>query len=403
MDSLRTLYKTGNGPSSSHTMGPQKAAASFFINFPEADLFKVCLYGSLALTGKGHLTDHIINETFAPRTVEILWFPEDEMPEHPNGMKMEALKDGINIGNWEGYSIGGGIIRTSGAGDQDSSESVYPHSSMKKILKHCSKKGLCLWEYVYMNEGEGIRDFLRSVLSDMQHSIDEGLSDEGVLPGGLFLSRKSSTYRKRAAMLAEPLSTSARLFSYALAVSETNAGGGVVVTAPTCGASGVLPAVLRSMKESFDLSETDLLRALASAGLIGNIVRTNGSISGAEVGCQGEVGVACAMAAGAAAQLMGGTPRQVEYAAEMGLEHHLGLTCDPVMGLVQIPCIERNVMGASRAIASAEYAILSDGSHKVGLDDAIATMTQTGRDLMSTYRETSLGGLASFYDENNME
>lgn len=403
MDSLRTLYKTGNGPSSSHTMGPQKAAASFFINFPEADLFRVCLYGSLALTGKGHLTDHIITETFAPRTVEILWFPDDEMPEHPNGMKMEALKEGKSIGNWEGYSIGGGIIRTSGADKIDSSDSIYPHSSMKKILKHCGKNGLSLWEYVYMNEGQGIRDFLNSVLTDMFHSIDEGLVHEGVLPGGLFLSRKSTAYKKRSKMMAEPLSTSARLFSYALAVSETNAAGGIVVTAPTCGASGVLPAVLRSMKESFELSEIDLQRALATAGLIGNIVRTNGSISGAEVGCQGEVGVACAMAAGAAAQMMGGTPRQVEYAAEMGLEHHLGLTCDPVMGLVQIPCIERNVMGASRAIASAEYAILSDGSHKVGLDDAIATMTQTGRDLMSTYRETSLGGLASFYDENNME
>lgn len=403
MDSIRTLYKTGNGPSSSHTMGPQKAAASFFIQHPDADLFRVSLYGSLALTGKGHLTDHIITETFAPRRVEILWYPDDEMPEHPNGMKMEAFKADKSIGQWEGYSIGGGIIRTSGDGDSISEGDIYPHSSMKKILKHCGKMGLTLWEYVYMNEGQGIRDFLQSVYIDMMKSIDEGLSEEGVLAGGLFLSRKSSTYRKRAAMLAEPLSTSARLFSYALATSETNAGGGIVVTAPTCGASGVLPAVLRSLKESFGLSEIDMQRALATAGLIGNIVRTNGSISGAEVGCQGEVGVACAMAAGAAAQLMGGTPRQVEYAAEMGLEHHLGLTCDPVMGLVQIPCIERNVMGASRALASAEYAILSDGTHKVGLDDAIATMTQTGRDLMSTYRETSLGGLASFYDENNME
>jgi L-serine dehydratase len=274
---------------------------------------------------------------------------------------------------------------------------------MSKILKHVNKNGLTLWEYVYMNEGKGIRVFLGAVLKDMMRSINEGLSDEGVLPGGLYLSRKSSSYRKRAAMLTAPLCTSARLFSYALAVSETNASGGLVVTAPTCGASGVVPAVLRSMKESFDLSETDLIRALATAGILGNVVRTNGSISGAEVGCQGEVGVACSMAAGAAAQLMGGTPRQVEYAAEMALEHHLGLTCDPIKGLVQIPCIERNVMGASRAIASAEYAILSDGSHKVTFDEAIATMTQTGRDLMSSYRETSLGGLATIYDENKME
>ncbi|MDA3957519.1 L-serine ammonia-lyase, iron-sulfur-dependent, subunit alpha [Oceanispirochaeta sp.] len=403
MDSIRTLYKTGNGPSSSHTMGPQKAAAAFLINYPDADLYRVSLFGSLASTGKGHLTDQIINSTFAPRPVEILWFPDSLMPEHPNGMKMEALKGKIILGEWEGYSIGGGIIRTSGLKADSEFTAVYPHDSMSKILKHVNKNGLTLWEYVYMNEGKGIREFLGAVLKDMMRSINEGLSDEGVLPGGLYLSRKSSSYRKRAAMLTAPLCTSARLFSYALAVSETNASGGLVVTAPTCGASGVVPAVLRSMKESFDLSETDLIRALATAGILGNVVRTNGSISGAEVGCQGEVGVACSMAAGAAAQLMGGTPRQVEYAAEMALEHHLGLTCDPIKGLVQIPCIERNVMGASRAIASAEYAILSDGSHKVTFDEAIATMTQTGRDLMSSYRETSLGGLATIYDENKME
>jgi L-serine dehydratase len=383
-------------------MGPQKAAAAFLINYPGADLYRVSLFGSLAATGRGHLTDQIIQDTLAPHNVEILWFPDNLMPEHPNGMKMEAFKDKELLGQWEGYSIGGGIIRTSGIGNEEAMQ-VYTHSSMSKILKHVNKHGLTLWEYVFMNEGKGIREFLSEVLKDMMRSIDEGLSDEGVLPGGLYLSRKSCTYRKRAAMLAEPLSTSARLFSYALAVSETNASGGVVVTAPTCGASGVLPAVLRSMKESFGLSETDLIRALATAGILGNVVRTNGSISGAEVGCQGEVGVACSMAAGAAAQLMGGTPRQIEYAAEMALEHHLGLTCDPIKGLVQIPCIERNVMGASRAIANAEYAIISDGSHKVTFDEAITTMTQTGRDLMSSYRETSLGGLATIYDENKME
>ena len=394
MDSIKTFYKVGNGPSSSHTMGPQKATASFLIQHPKADLYKVSLFGSLAATGKGHLTDHIIKETMAGRNVEFVWHPEDEMPEHPNGLRLEAWKDGSLQGNWEGYSIGGGSIRTSGDKSAEGSKDLYPHNNMRSILKHVGKNGQTLWEYVYDQEGSGIIDFLGEILDRMMKTMKEGLDTEGVLPGGLGLSRKASMYNKRAGMMKKPLSTSARLFSYALAVSEMNACGGIVVTAPTCGACGVLPAVLRSMKEVFDLNRNDQVRALATAGLLGNVVRTNGSISGAEVGCQGEVGVASAIAAGAAAQMMGGTPRQVEYAAEMALEHHLGLTCDPVRGMVQIPCIERNVMGASRAIANAEYALMGDGSHKIQFDEAVETMTRTGRDLMSTYRETSLGGLA---------
>ena len=394
MDSLKSFYKVGHGPSSSHTMGPQKAAAAFLISYPDADLYKVGLYGSLAATGKGHLTDQVIKETFWEKNVEFEWFPRDEMPEHPNGLHLEAWKEGSLLGTWDGYSIGGGSIRTSGDSEADGTAHVYPHGNMRDILKYTGKKGITLWEYVYEQEGPDIQDFLREILRRMMRTMDEGLANEGVLPGRLGLSRKASIYSKRAGMLKKPLATSARLFSYALAVAETNASGGIVVTAPTCGAAGVLPAVLRSMREVFDLSESDQIKALATAGLLGNVVRTNGSISGAEVGCQGEVGVASAMAAGAAAQMMGGTPRQVEYAAEMALEHHLGLTCDPIFGLVQIPCIERNVMGASRAIANAEFALLSDGSHKIQFDEAVETMTRTGKDLMSIYRETSLGGLA---------
>jgi len=394
MNSLRTFYKVGNGPSSSHTMGPQKAAAAFLIGYPGADLYRVSLYGSLAATGKGHLTDQVIRDTLAGRNVEFQWFPHDEMPEHPNGLRLEAWKEGALLGSWEGYSIGGGSIRTSGDREEVGAFPVYGHSNMREILKYTGKKGMTLWEYVYEQEGPDIREFLREILNRMMATMEEGLEAEGVLPGRLGLSRKASMYHKRAGMLKKPLATSAKLFSYALAVSEMNAGGGIVVTAPTCGAAGVLPAVLRSMREVFGLSETDQIRALATAGLLGNVVRTNGSISGAEVGCQGEVGVASAMAAGAAAQMMGGTPRQIEYAAEMALEHHLGLTCDPIFGLVQIPCIERNVMGASRAIANAEFALMGDGSHKIQFDEAVETMTRTGRDLMSTYRETSLGGLA---------
>ena len=394
MDSIRSFFKVGNGPSSSHTMGPQKATASFLINYPKADLYRVHLYGSLAATGKGHLTDHIIKETLGDRNVEFVWHPEGEMPEHPNGMVLVAWRDGKVLGSWSGYSIGGGNIRTSGDEMVQGAEEVYPVNNMRQILKYCSKKGITLWEYVFDQEDDDFRNFLGEILDRMMGSIREGLDTEGVLPGGLGLSRKASMYNKRAGMMKKPLSTSARLFSYALAVSEMNACGGIVVTAPTCGASGVLPAVLRSVREMFDLSRNDQIRALATAGLLGNVVRTNGSISGAEVGCQGEVGVASAIAAGAAAQMMGGTPRQIEYAAEMALEHHLGLTCDPIKGMVQIPCIERNVMGASRAIANAEYALMGDGSHKIQFDEAVETMTRTGRDLMSTYRETSLGGLA---------
>ena len=394
MDSIRSLFKVGNGPSSSHTMGPQKAAAAFLIQHPGADIYTVSLFGSLAATGKGHLTDQVIKETFGDKNVEFHWFPGEEMPEHPNGLKLEAWKGSTLQGVWEGYSIGGGSIRTSGDAAAEGASQVYPHNNMREILKDCNKKGITLWEYVYKYEGEGIREFLKEVLLRMMRTMQEGLETEGVLPGRLGLTRKASMYHKRAEMLKKPLSTSARLFSYALAVSEMNASGGIVVTAPTCGAAGVLPAVLRYIKEVFSLSETDQIRALATAGLLGNVVRTNGSISGAEVGCQGEVGVASSMAAGAAVQMMGGTPRQVEYAAEMALEHHLGLTCDPIFGLVQIPCIERNVMGASRAIANAEFSLLSDGSHKIQFDEAVETMTRTGRDLMSTYRETSLGGLA---------
>lgn len=375
-------------------MGPQKAMASFLIQYPDAELYKVSLYGSLAATGKGHLTDQIIRETLGERNVDFHWHPESEMPEHPNGMRLEAWNGEELQGRWEGYSIGGGSIRTSGDKTIEGSESIYPHGCMRDILKYTGKKGQTLWEYVYEQEGDDIQDFLKEILEHMMHTMNQGLDTEGVLPGGLGLSRKASMYYKRAGMMKKPLSTSAKLFSYALAVSEMNAAGGIVVTAPTCGACGVLPAVLRSMKEVFDLTQVDQIRALATAGLLGNVVRSNGSISGAEVGCQGEVGVASAMAAGAAAQMMGGTPRQVEYAAEMALEHHLGLTCDPIKGMVQIPCIERNVMGASRAIANAEFALLGDGSHKIQFDEAVETMTRTGRDLMSTYRETSLGGLA---------
>jgi L-serine dehydratase len=250
---------------------------------------------------------------------------------------------------------------------------------------------------VEAQEDPYIWDFLREVWRVMYASIEHGLQAEGVLPGGLGLPRKAWVFHRQISMSGKNFFNEGLLPAYALATSEENASGGMVVTAPTCGSSGILPAVLRYMQENTNCSDAAILRALATAGLIGNLVKQNGSISGAEVGCQGEVGVACAMAAAAAAQLMGGTPRQVEYAAEMGLEHNLGLTCDPVNGMVQIPCIERNVFAAAQAMTCARYACSTDGSHRVSFDEVVAVMKQTGHDLPSLYRETSSGGLATTY------
>jgi L-serine dehydratase len=274
---------------------------------------------------------------------------------------------------------------------------------MRRILPHVEAEGLTLWEYVFAHEGDEIEGFLEEVWRAMQAAVDRGLEEEGRLPGPLKLRRKASSFAMKSRNAEGFIKQISTLFSYALAVSEENAAGGTVVTAPTCGASGVLPAVLRTLRETYRFSDTRIIRALATAGLIGNTVKTNGSISGAEVGCQGEVGTACAMAAAATTHLLGGTPRQIEYAAEMGLEHHLGLTCDPVLGLVQVPCIERNAVAATRAVDAGTFATLSDGSHMISLDEVIDTMFQTGRDMASTYRETAEGGLARFYNRDELE
>lgn len=297
--------------------------------------------------------------------------------------------------SWTAYSIGGGaLLDSSGAAD---TPDVYPFSTMSELLDLCEKEGKTLWNYVEEYEGPAIWGYLREVLDAMKAAVDRGLDREGVLPGGLNLMRKAPMYHIKTEQAKGFMEKAGTIFSYALAVSEENASGNVIVTAPTCGSAGVLPAVLFFIKEFYGLSDDRLLRALATAGLIGNFVKRNASISGAEVGCQGEVGTACAMAAGAAAQLMGGTPHQIEYAAEMGMEHHLGLTCDPIMGLVQIPCIERNAIAAVRAMDCASYVLLSDGRHMVSFDEVVQTMAQTGRDMKRQYRETSEGGLAFFH------
>ena len=396
MESIRELYRIGNGPSSSHTMGPKKAAELYKERYPQAAAFRVTLFGSLAATGKGHLTDRAIELALAPTPVEIIWKEEIELPQHPNGLRFETL-DNNNEGSnpWQVYSIGGGALQEEG--EVRSPQHLYPLHSMQEILTFCTQQGISFWEYVELIEGPEIWGFLKSVLKAMCDSITRGLKAEGVLPGGLGVSRKASVLYRKIQLNGENFLQKGFLPAYALAVAEENAAGGVVVTAPTCGAAGVLPAVIRYIQDKLPCTDTMLLHGLATAGLIGNLVKYNASISGAEVGCQGEIGTACTMAAGAAVQLLGGTIRQVEYAAEMGLEHHLGLTCDPIGGLVQIPCIERNLFAAARAVDSANYALFGDGSHRVSFDEVVQVMKQTGHDLPSLYRETSGGGLAIHY------
>lgn len=395
MESIKEIYKIGHGPSSSHTMGPKKAAVKFLEKNPDATRYETVLYGSLAATGKGHLTDFVIDQTFANKNNQVIWEPKTFLPRHPNAMKFTAFgPNDIILDEWTCYSVGGGTI----IDDVTTSETleIYDRHKMDDILAWCNKNEMQFWQYVQEFEESDIWDYLEEVWEVMRASIKRGLQTDGNLPGVLRLPRKASSFQLKGENFATPFKRRSQLFSYALAVSEENAAGGKIVAAPTCGACGVLPAVLQYFKKIHKTEKKGILRALATAGLIGNIVKTNASISGAEVGCQGEVGTACAMASGAATQMMGGSIQQIEYSAEMGLEHHLGLTCDPVAGLVQIPCIERNAFAAERAVSHNNYALLTDGRHRISFDEVVETMYKTGVDLQSKYRETSEGGLAHF-------
>lgn len=395
MKSIRELYRIGTGPSSSHTMGPRRASQMFSEKNKNAARFEVTLYGALAATGKGHLTDVAILDTLTPiAPTEIVWQPTVFLPFHPNGMKFTAFdSEGKEINTWTVYSIGGGELAEEGARGALTPD-VYTMSKLSDILQWCEDTGKSYWEYVEECEGPEIWDYLAEVWKTMSSAVERGLDREGVLPGPLSLRRRAATYHVRASGYKSNLQSRGLVFAYALAVSEENASGGEIVTAPTCGSCGVVPAVLYHLKKSRDFSEARIYRALATAGLIGNVVKTNASIAGAEVGCQGEVGVACAMAAAAANQLFGGSPAQIEYAAEMGLEHHLGMTCDPVCGLVQIPCIERNAYAAARALDANLYSAFTDGGHRVSFDRVVEVMKETGHDLPSIYKETGEGGLA---------
>jgi L-serine dehydratase len=378
-------------------MGPRRAGEEFLRRYPQAKAYRVTLFGSLASTGKGHLTDRALLEVFGRHPIEITWRPEELLPVHPNGMRFEALDDHDRpFAQWEAYSIGGGDVLDP-ATQGHPVRSTFPHDRLSSIIEVCDLKGLSFWEYVEAHEGNEIWVFLAKVWEVMEAAIQRGLSASGTLPGDLGLFRKAKNLRRKAEMASKQLRQDGLVASYAYAVAEENAAGHEVVTAPTCGASGVLPAVLFHLKNTFGFVTTEILQALATAGLFGNLIKHNASISGAQVGCQGEIGTACAMAAAAATQLYGGTIRQIECASEMGLEHHLGLTCDPVGGLVQIPCIERNAHAAARAFCCSHFALLSDGTHKISFDDVVEVMKDTGCAIPSLYKETSEGGLAKIY------
>ena len=375
-------------------MGPQRAALLYRSRHPEATSYRVTLYGSLAATGRGHMTDKALLAALSPNKVELVWKPEIVLPFHPNGLDFETLDaSGQSQNRWQVFSVGGGELREEHAPPPSA---VYPETSMADVLAWCEQNSEPIWHLVEQREGPEIWGYLASVWTTMRDSIQRGLDAEGVLPGGLKLRRKAREVYLKAK--GSTLGRNTGLISaYALAVMEENGATGVVVTAPTCGACGAVPGTLRYVQEMTAASDTDVHKALATAGVIGNLVKRNASISGAEVGCQGEVGTACAMAAAGAAYLLGGTSRQIEYAAEMGMEHHLGLTCDPVLGLVQIPCIERNAFAATRAVSAAEYALLGDGVHRISFDQVVKTMKETGAALPSAYRETSEGGLANLF------
>ncbi|MDO4690522.1 MAG: L-serine ammonia-lyase [Fusobacterium sp.] len=401
MDTLKELFKIGCGPSSSHTIGPQRAVGRAKEKFPNADSFIVELWGSLSATGKGHFTDWIIVETFKPMEVEIKWLPNFVHELHTNGMKFIAFdKDKKNIGEYTVFSVGGGTIKDlDELLDKSPKTEVYPLNTMKDIMEWCKDNNKELWQYVDEFEDPSIWEHLKKIYHAMDEAVTRGLNREGLLPGPLKYPRKAKEMYEKALTKRASLLLTNKIFAYALAVSEENASIGQVVTAPTCGASGVIPGLLRAMREEYELKEDEILKGLAIAGIIGNLIKHNATISGAEGGCQAEVGSACSMGAAMATYFMGGNIDQIEYAAESAMEHHLGMTCDPVGGFVIIPCIERNAICSVRALNTATYCLSTDGSHTISFDEVVKTMKETGKDMCSAYKETSDGGLAKYYEK----
>ncbi len=398
MKSLKYLYKIGRGPSSSHTMGPDKAAVYFKSLHPDADSFKVILYGSLSSTGKGHKTDEAILDVFKNDKIELIFgsHETDNLP-HENTMDFFAYKNSQVIDQKRIMSVGGGQIVVEGVPELEE-EDIYPVNSFSEIAEYCNAHNMRLSQYVEMIEGDGIREYLHEIWKAMKNEINAGLSTRGVLDGGLGVERKAQFLYNQSHIDESDVTRENRLVcAYAFAASEHNAGGGVIVTAPTCGACAVLPSVLKYMQDKKGFTDDDICRALAVGGLVGNLVKTNASISGAECGCQAEIGTACSMAAAALCELFNMGIGQIEYAAEVAMEHMLGLTCDPVCGLVQIPCIERNAVAAMRAINALSLANFLSTTRKISFDTVVETMYKTGKDLKAIYRETSKGGLAETY------
>lgn len=394
MQSLRYLYRIGNGPSSSHTMGPIAAVKRFLKEHPEYEEYKVILYGSLAKTGKGHMTDVAAKNAFEGRKCEIAFDYDSPTDVHPNTMDVIGINEGKEVACVRFYSVGGGEVTVDGESAESPAE-VYRMNSFAEISEYCRENEIRLWQYVEECEGEEIWDYLKECWCVMQDAIKRGVNAQGILPGGLGTQRKARyLFRQKHIDQSEETKTNRLICAYAFAVSEENAGGGRIVTAPTCGACGVVPAVLKFLQVKRNFTEEEILHGLATAGLIGNLIKTNASISGAECGCQAEIGTACAMAAAAAAELYDLDIDQIEYAAEMEIEHHLGLTCDPICGLVQIPCIERNAIAAMRALNAVNLADFLADSRKISFDMIVDTMYETGKDLKVIYRETSEGGMA---------
>ena len=399
MKSIKDIYKIGKGPSSSHTMGPAKAMSIYVSEHPDAESYYVVLFGSLSDTGRGHGTDKAI-ESITEKKVEIIFNTTDRDLPHENTMDIYSVVGGEKIDKMRVMSIGGGDIVIEGR-EESGANDVYPESLFSEIAEFCKKEGIRLSDYVFMREGAEIREFLLDVWCAMKNAIHEGLTTSGILPGGLEVERKAQhLYNQRHIDESQVTRENRIVCAYAYAVSEQNADNGVIVTAPTCGACAVLPSVLRYMQEKHSFSDEHIIRALAVAGLIGTLTKTNASISGAECGCQAEIGTACSMASAALGELFEMGIDQIEYAAEIAFEHHLGLTCDPICGLVQIPCIERNAVAAMRAINAVNLANFLSGSRKISLDMVIQTMYETGKDLSHHYRETATGGLAKLYKVN---
>lgn len=402
MKSLMQLYKVGKGPSSSHTMGPDIAAKKILKMFPDADSFSVTLFGSLAMTGKGHMTDEALLDALGRDRTKIIFdteTPTETLP-HPNTLDFYAYKDGALIGKQRAMSIGGGAVEYEGLPNEDPPE-VYGHNSFSQISEYCSKKGIRLWQYAEEFEGRGITEYLLDVWEYMKNAISEGLAKTGELPGGLGTQRKARfLFNQRHIDESAQTRENRLVCAYAFAVSEQNAGGGIIVTAPTCGSCGVVPSVLRYMQEQKGFSDIQVAHALAAGGIIGNLIKTNASISGAECGCQAEVGAACSMAAAALAEVFEMGIDQIEYASEVAMEHHLGLTCDPIGGLVQIPCIERNAVAGMRAINALSLSNFLTTTRKISFDTVVQTMYETGLDMSGRYKETSRGGLAVNYNNN---